>query len=341
MSELTLQQKQAIAIAQARARAADMNPVPEKGDLSGYTPAPDHNKFVEFISGGKSPTWESFLYNNETPDPTTLGKIGQIINGIGLEGLSGISPVGQLESAVTAVGSNIPNIMPILSKSSALLEPAKQIAKETAKTDLTKGYQVGRHGAPAVREAWAAGKKEGLPAGEEKASGVENWIRSMFGKNANENEVRAAQDMSSGYKDVLAAQQRTEQAKNMFPRMNMQLPSTESVMLPADILKAKKGLSVEAAHRAGQEATWIPSTPVKAFDLLSTILHPASAPVVLPLSSPRVQANLGYLAGRTISGAEKAAQGATKLNQMLPEASLEDLFKYGLLSPYMAYEQGQ
>lgn len=93
-------------------------PVPTRGKARFETPKEKGlaDKAAQFISGGKFGTMQDLIYGGEKPEDTILGRTGQIVRQSGLEGLQGMPATGQLESAVTAIGSNIPTATSVASK---------------------------------------------------------------------------------------------------------------------------------------------------------------------------------------------------------------------------------
>lgn len=161
-------------------------------------PAPvPPNKLVEFLSGGKSKDWEQYLYNNEAPEDTKIGKFNQLMQGLGSDALLGIPVVGEVGPAVKylSAASDLPSMMklpsmahPLAKKASKALEPivekvepiveavsdvaskAGEKIKEapakflgwTSRTNpesLKTAYRVGKEGDKEVLKAFKAGKE--------------------------------------------------------------------------------------------------------------------------------------------------------------------------------------
>lgn len=82
---MTLEQQQALALARARLKATSDIPTPMSAKAQSI---PDNSKLVNFLSGGKSGNWEQYLYNNEPPADSFLGKTGQLLDASGIAGLA-------------------------------------------------------------------------------------------------------------------------------------------------------------------------------------------------------------------------------------------------------------
>ena len=188
MAEYTLEQQQAIALANARARVAQSQSksgyeytgdIPTPITSKTVQPSTDKSQLVNFLSGGKANDWQNYIYGNETPESSTLGKASQIIHGMGLEGLSGINPVGQVNSAVTSLGSNIPSVLPkvapYIEKATSTVSPYLQKATDAASNIPAKvlgfvsrrdpeqykiAYNVGKEGIPSVVQKFRSGQAD-------------------------------------------------------------------------------------------------------------------------------------------------------------------------------------
>ena len=101
----------------------------------------DKNRFVEAISGGKSNNWEQFLFNNELPEDTTLGQIGQLIEGSGIQGLQGIGPIAETPALATAIGSKIPSIAETFPKATASVAKTGRLVKRDIIQPTLKAIQ--------------------------------------------------------------------------------------------------------------------------------------------------------------------------------------------------------
>jgi hypothetical protein len=330
MAEYTLEQQQAIALASARARAAQSQE-PARYAYTGDIPTPitaqqqatpDNSKLVNFLSGGRSGNWEQYLYNNEPPANTTLGKVGQLLDAFGIQGLTGVPPVGQVGSGILTVGSKAANVinMPV--------NAAKSIIGELAPSSMRGGYEVAKAKNPLYSREFNLGKAEGLSAEDiaKAKSGIANYFRAFFPE-ANKVDVAKATSMSKeagGVWDVAKKAAEAEQKMNRVGgRYNMTLPKDATIVLPQSIQSAQQaGMTAAKARQIGKEATWFPNL-ITLQDVVKKPLHFAG------LASPRINANAGYLAGK-----------GENAYQMLPRLSEEDLLNLGLLAPRLQ-DRGQ
>lgn len=350
MAEYTLEQQQAIALANARARLAqqqtapevDTNPVPTKENLTSIAPA-DNSKIVEFLSGGKAGNLEQWMYGGETPEQSTLGKMGQLIRQSGVEGLQGIAPVGQLESAVTAIGSNIPTAAnvatKIAEKAPAVAQAGQKVASGASRAaqyikempsrflsfeskvptaNIKAAYQIGREQNPAVVQ----GFKEVLekPPLSPEYIGQYNYSR-KFGLPPD----WASKATRMGYEDENATwnllDKYLKEGNKTFPLLDN---ATEFAKLPKDVqLQYLKDLgvsfgSIKPTTKGGQLAGGLEGAAAAAeashlFPLLSKSVVGAKA---LPLLPFLVASKSPYIVGRAAYGAGKAANVAGKLSPL-------------------------
>ena len=107
MADLTLAQKQAIAIAEALGSSSSTqeNTIEQTAPTKGIS-----NKIAETISGGKYGSMQDFVYGGQNPSDSFFGKVGQIADTSGLAGLTGISKVADVPALGAAIGKNIPNV---------------------------------------------------------------------------------------------------------------------------------------------------------------------------------------------------------------------------------------
>jgi hypothetical protein len=364
MSELTLEQQQAIAIAQARARAADTNPVPLKGSgVQPTTPAQtDQSALVNFLSGGKSANLEQYLYGNETPADTFLGKAGQLLDASGITGLTGIAPVGQLGSAVTAVGSKIPNVSPYVSKATNYVAPIAEKAKELPARFL--GFMSGKDpkAYSTIYNAYKEGNsqlkqaiQEATPLGQQLYDDmIYNYARKL--QVPHEAAMRA-KDYTRGHPENLGAWDLADLQYSQFPDLPAAIARQQvSAYKPfSQLTDAEK---LKQATQAGVDtATWNPMPPKSGKALSLEDLRLIGKKLIVPIltqnpiisttASPRVSRGVAMAAGKTanIAGktaniAGKAGANLARASNVLPDPTLEDLFRYGLLTPYLS-SQGQ
>jgi hypothetical protein len=256
--------------------------------------------------------WEASKLEGLAPEVNPIGGVASMpitktaeMTAVGLANAAKNSTIGQKLGA-------------ILSKMGEAGKGLAQLPAELTPSNVKSGYAIGRADTPYLSKQYAIGKAEGMPEGEGLGDGVKNWLKAMFGENANINEVNKAKDMSSGYKDVLAAQLLENKAKQLGGRGNYTLPSNASIMLPEELQVKPGQFTGTNARRIGNEATWFPNAATLG-DVLKTKSH-----LIGLLSSPRINTNLGYATGKGVSAASKAID-------MLPQASLEDLINAGIL----------
>ena len=335
MDEYTLEQQQAIAIANARARAAETLPQ-QRYEYTGDIPTPIKyteiskpktdllSKVAQTISGGKYGTMQDFIYGGEEPDPSFLGKVGQIYHQSGIEGLAPeVYPLGGITRM--PVGKNIAQYGDdALNVVKTPFSSMAQIGKEILPESTQKAYQVGKQYTKPLAEAWSEGKKVGMPKGVEKPSAIANYFKAFFPQ-AHQADVSKATSMSKqagGVWDVAKKTQEAEQKiAQISPRSNWMFPENANIVLPEAQQVGSKAVSLEQARRAGQEATWLPSTPLKLIDTAASLLHPSTGIPFALSTSPRLQANLAYGLGRTQNLASKVPLTA------------EDLINLSLLAP--------
>lgn len=325
----------------------DSNPVPTISKNINITPS-DRNKLVEFLSGGKATSFGQWAYGGEKPKDSTLGKASQLIQQSGIEGLSGIAPVGQLESAVTAIGSKIPNIAPLISKiTSPVTSRLSQIPAqymgwmsgrdpEAYKTI----YEISKSGDKALKQA----VKESTPLGKKLSEdAVYNYTRSMF--NAPHEVAITAEDFTRGTnpRGLGAWDVGADRAYREFPNLPAAVARAKSAAYKSfnELSDADK---LKQAIQAGIDtSTWL---PFKAGDNAWTNIGKVAKSTISPpplelLASPRISRGVSSAAGTTARYAGQAGNILAKTRNVLPDPTLENIFKYGLLSPYMIYEQGQ
>ena len=149
--------------------------IPSAPDIHAKPTEVDKNRFVEAISGGKSNNWEQFLFNNEIPADTTLGQLSQLIEGSGIQGLTGIGPIAETPALVTSIGQNIPSVAKTFPKVASAMSKVGEVASEIPSKVLASlsrrdpekykdVYNVGKEGIPSVvKEFRTAQAEEILP----------------------------------------------------------------------------------------------------------------------------------------------------------------------------------
>lgn len=319
MAELTLEQQQAIALANARARAAQSQEQP-RYEYTGDIPTP---------MGSNKPTqsnWYDFGYAN-TSNPS----YGQILsNAFDASKLAGLSPeILPIGGIPKNVGSTLSNIG---SKASQIVNmpigAARSVIGELAPTSMKGGYEVAKAKNPLYTREFNLGKVEGLsPEDLAKArSGIANYFRAFF-PNANKVDVSKATSMSKeagGVWDIAKKAAEAEQKMaQVGGRYNMTFPQDATLVLPQNVQSAQQaGMTAAKARQIGKEASYFPN--------MITLQDVVKKPFKLAaLTSPRINANIGYLAGK-----------GENAYQMIPRLSDEDLLNLGLLSTRMQ-DRGQ
>lgn len=321
MAELTLEQQQAIALANARARATQETQPKIGYSYTGDIPTP---------IGSNKPTeshWYDFGYAHTAPAST-----GEILsNAWDASKLAGLAPEvypvggvtqmpsGKLATNIGAKAANLVN-MPI----SAI----KSIAGELAPASMKGGYDIARAKNPLYTKEWNLGKVEGLsPEDLAKAkNGIANYFKAFF-PNANKADISKATSMSKeagGVWDIAKKAGEAEQkVAQVGGRYNMTFPQDATLVLPEAVQSSQQaGMTAAKARQLGKEASWFPNL-ITLQDIVKKPLH------FTGLASPRLNANLGYLGGKT-----------ENLYQRLPIMSDEDLLNLGLLSSRLQ-NQGQ
>ena len=74
--------------------------IPHAFEDKPITPTESSNKLLELISSGKAKDLQQFLYGGEKPEESTLGKVGQLIEQSGIEGLTGIGPIAETSAVI-------------------------------------------------------------------------------------------------------------------------------------------------------------------------------------------------------------------------------------------------
>lgn len=319
MAEYTLEQQQAIALANARARATQIQE-PNRYEYTGDIPTP---------MGSNKPTqsnWYDFGYTHTTP-----ASVGEILsNAWDASKLAGLAPevypvggitqmpVGKLTSNIGARAAQVAS-MPI--------SAVKSIVSELAPTSMKGGYEIAKAKNPLYTREFNLGKVEGLSADDlaKARSGIANYFKAFF-PSANKADVAKATSMSKeagGVWDVAKKAAEAEQKMaQVGGRYNMTFPQDATLVLPQNVQSAQQaGMTAAKARQIGKEASYFPN--------MITLQDVVRKPFKLAgLTSPRLNANLGYLGGKT-----------ENLYQMLPRLSDEDLLNLGLLTTRM--QEGQ
>jgi hypothetical protein len=323
MDELTLEQQQAIALANARAREAQAQP------KVGY----EYTNDIPTPIGSTKQTpsnWYDFGYAHTAP--ASYGEI--LSNAWDASKLAGLAPevlpiggFSRLPAAqkVAQAGSTAASVAGMPLKSVA------QIAKEILPESTQTAYQIGKQYTKPLAQAWSEGKRVGLPVGTEKSSAIANYFKAFFPQ-ANQADISKATSMSKqagGVWDVAKKAQEAEQkVAQIGGRYNMTFPQNANLVLPEARQVGEKGISLAQAGRAGKEATWLPSTPLKLIDMAASLFHPTTGIPFALATSPRLQANAAYAVGR-----------GQNLARQIP-LTTEDLINLSLLAPRLQ-DQGQ
>jgi hypothetical protein len=220
-------------------------------------------------------------------------------------------------------------LTPMIDKAATLastpFKAAGQILGETMSDTTKAAYNIGEKGTPAMREAWKAGKAEGLDQADRGLSGVAKYFKRFFPEQ-NMADVNKAVDMSKEAGGVwdIAKTAREAEAKiaKINPRSNWSFPENAALVLPKSEQVKAGELTVSGAKQAGKEASWLPN----AITLAKVLGKPSSA---ASLVSPRLQANTAYAMGRTKN---LLGRGGDLMGR-LPNLSDAELYTLGLLSP--------
>jgi hypothetical protein len=259
------------------------------------------------------------------PNSTFMNKLGKAYDASKLAGLApevypvgGAMqiPAGRLASNVGGKVADVAN-MPI--------NAVRSILKEIAPTTMKGGYEVARSKNPLYTREMNIGKAEGLS--KEARNGIANYFKAFF-PSANKADVTKATSMSKeagGVWDVAKKAQEAEQKMTQVGgRYNMSFPQDATLVLPEAVMAARSNaMTANKAREIGQQATWLPNL----FTLRDITKNPLR---MLGAASPRLNTNLGYLAGKT----ENAYQ-------TIPRLSDEDLLNLSLLAPRLNNNQGQ
>lgn len=324
MAEYTLEQQQAIAIAEASARAAQSEQAQNGYAYTGDIPTP---------MGSNKPTqsnWYDFGYAHTAP-----AGIGEMLsNALDASKLAGLAPevmpiggVARIPASqkVAQAGSAAANVVGMPFRAVA------QVAKEILPESTQSAYQIGKQYTKPLSQAWSEGKKAGLPIGSEKSSAIANYFKAFF-PSANQADVSKATSMSKqagGVWDIAKKAQEAEQkVAQIGGRYNMTFPQNANLVLPEARQVGANGISLSQARQAGKEATWLPSTPLKLIDTAASLLHPSTGIPFALSTSPRLQANAAYMLGR-----------GQNLARQVP-LTAEDLINLSLLSPRLQ-DQGK
>lgn len=295
----------------------------------------EKNKFVEAISGGKSGTWEQFLYNNEIPDETKLGRISQLLDASGMTGLMGIGPIAETPAIIPAVGRYIPNISP------KVVEYAKMPFKAAGNAaGNLAAHLVGQFGTGTGRESIKVPFKVGMSGVPEDISILKQGMRS---KGKIDPKVQLAEDLASGDKwsrkvvgdmgpggeGVTEAARNYQLQKGLTPAEAASFKASRSgIIVPnkfektvSDASEAIPSRSKEELYQAGQDlSSWAPKSrwgkELGGLDILAMLSHtidPLSGGAFLALESPRLVGESVLKIGQGVGKAGRASKAAADL----------------------------
>ena len=282
-----------------------------------------HNPSVsEKIGDTLSNAWEASKLEGLAPEVSPLMGLSRVGGYRAIKGLN--TATNAVEDAIKAgagstYGQKLGNVLSTAGNVVASpLKSAVQLAGELVPESMKGGYQVARAKNPYISQQFKAGKAEGMTdkalEEERKNSGVINYAKAIFGKDININEAEKAKDYADVWKQKALADALMEKAQSIGGRGNYTLGSDASIMLPEGVKLAENSMTGSRARQIGNEATWLP----RMIDLLKNKSFGAKA---IGIASPRIQTNIGYVAGK----GKNAAEMLPAASEMLPAASLEDL----------------
>jgi len=263
--------------------------------------------------------WEASKLEGLVPEVSPIGGATRIG---GYRGIQAVNKAGNaIEDIVAAakgstIGQKLGNALKELGDTA---KGIAQIPQELLPSNIQNGYALAKARSPYLSREFAAGKLEGMTPEAEahaKKSGVFNYAKAIFGQDINKNEAENAKNYADVWKQKALADELMKKAQEVGGRGNYTLPENASLMLPEGIQVSPGQFTGNAARQIGNEATWFPNAATLG-DFLKTKSH-----LLGVLSSPRINTNLGYAAGKVGNAYE-----------MLPQASIEDLINAGLLVP--------
>jgi hypothetical protein len=276
------------------------------------------------ISAGKSGTMQDLIYGNEAPAPTTMGKVGQIVQQSGLEGTTGIGPLGVVAPMSTKTGMAVSNAISSIPTAAAETFPnAAKMASKVATTIKDSPANVLSFFSSKDPEAFKTAyniAKEGsgtlkTQLKSEYETGIE--LQKKFGSQMNYNYARAlGLPHEEAAKAVHYGQEMENGAWNLWNKYVAEHPDIPPAYIP--FATANPEQKIKLAKQAGVDlGKWspIPSNTGQINDLVQ--LAKKTLPSVIPhgwwsapLTSPRV-------GGLIATGAGKAANAASYVPSML------------------------
>jgi hypothetical protein len=316
--------------------------------------APNNSKLVNFLSGGRSGNWEQYLYNNEPPADSFLGRAGQLLDASGITGLAPeVSPLGGItrltsvnkaklaaeNAANSAKNSTVAKKLgDLLSSAGSAVGsiPKRLLAFESQRDPeaFNTIYQAYKQNIPELKQAI----NEATPLGKELYNDmVYNYARKL---QVPHDVAILAEDYTRGHPQGLGAWDLlTQHYKDLPVDMpaavkRAQMPSYRPFEQLTDAERLKQ------ATQAGVDTAVFNPVPAKtgvddianiAMTLGKKAILPSIAQPLAALSSPRVARMAAILAGQGANVSGKVGDAATRAVNMLPQASLEDLINAGIL----------
>lgn len=104
------------------------------------------NKLIQFLSGGKSNNLQQYIYNNEQPAESTIGKVGQLMEGS--DALMGIPVLGQVGPVFSYGAAKAPMVASAVSKVGQKLSElplsAQSLISGKPKEEIRAMYNIGK-----------------------------------------------------------------------------------------------------------------------------------------------------------------------------------------------------
>lgn len=276
------------------------------------------------ISAGKSGTMQDLIYGNEAPAPTFMGKVGQVVDQSGIEGLGGIGTLGEVAPMSTKTGMAVSNaVFSIPTVAAETFPNAAKMASKVATTVKDSPANILSFFSSKDPEAFKTAyniAKEGqgtlkTQLKNEYETGIE--LQKKFGSQMNYNYARAlGLPHEEAAKAVHYGQEMENGAWNLWNKYVAAHPDIPPAYIP--FATASPEQKIKLAKQAGVDlGKWSPIPPNtgQISDLVQ--LAKKVAPSVIPhgwwsapLTSPRV-------GGLIATGAGKAVNAASYVPSML------------------------
>lgn len=271
------------------------------------------------ISAGKSGTMQDLIYGNEAPAQSTLGKVGQIVQQSGLEGTTGIGPLGIVSPMSTKAGMTVsnaissiptitaetfPNAAKMASKVSAVVKdsPANILSFFSGKDPeaFKVAYNIAKEGKGAIKDQLKNEYEAGIELQKKLGSQMNyNYARALgLPHDIAQKAVHYRQDVENGawklWNDYVAAH-----------------PDIPPAYIPFQ--GASNVEKLKLAQQAGVDLgrwsivppkTGMPLTAVDVYDMGKWLLGTPST----ILKSPRIAGLFATTAGKTVNAGANAAQ---------------------------------